>query len=166
MAPGKSKKRSRTFRPPALMLTSMMDMFTIILIFLLFQFSEKPETIHMLNDIELPRSTARMDHNETVRIVLTSKGLHLDDELIARVQKDKVVGLDPNNLKESVLFNRLQAQFVKASLEEEQTEDQTVPKNHILFLCDKRHSFKTINNIIKTAALAGYPNFQFAVLKE
>ena len=127
MALGNISQRSNKFVPPKLMITSMMDMFTIILIFLLFQFSEKPETIHMLNDIELPRSTARMDHNETVRIVLTSKGLHLDDELIARVQKDKVVGLDPNNLKESVLFNRLQAQFVKVSLEEEQTEDQTAP---------------------------------------
>ena len=166
MALGNISQRSNKFVPPKLMITSMMDMFTIILIFLLFQFSEKPETIHMLKDIELPRSTARMDHNENIRIVLTSKGLHLDDELIARVKKDKVVGLDPENLKDSVLFNRLQAQFVKASLEDDQKEKETVPKNHILFLCDKRHSFKTINNIIKTAALAGYPNFQFAVLKE
>ena len=54
----------------------MMDMFTIILIFLLFQFSEKPETIHMLEDIELPQSTAKMDHTETIKLVLTQKGLH------------------------------------------------------------------------------------------
>ncbi|MBT8372860.1 MAG: biopolymer transporter ExbD [Deltaproteobacteria bacterium] len=162
MALGNIRQRSKKFVTPKLMITSMMDMFTIILIFLLFQFSEKPETIHMLEDIELPRSTAKMEHNENVRLVLTAKGLHLDDELIARVQKDRVVGIDPDNLEDSVLFNRLQAQFIEASLE----DDQTMSKNHILFLCDKRHSFKTINSIIKTAALAGYPNFQFAVLKE
>lgn len=162
MALGNIRQRSKKFVTPKLMITSMMDMFTIILIFLLFQFSEKPETIHMLKDIELPRSTAKMEHNENVRLVLTAKGLHLDDELIARVQKDRVVGIDPDNLEDSVLFNRLQAQFIEASLK----DDQTMPKNHILFLCDKRHSFKTINSIIKTAALAGYPNFQFAVLKE
>ena len=162
MALGNIRQRSKKFVTPKLMITSMMDMFTIILIFLLFQFSEKPETIHMLKDIELPRSTAKMEHNENVRLVLTAKGLHLDDELIARVQKDRVVGIDPDNLEDSVLFNRLQAQFIEASLK----DDQTMQKNHILFLCDKRHSFKTINSIIKTAALAGYPNFQFAVLKE
>ena len=86
------------------MITSMMDMFTIILIFLLFQFSEKPETIHMREDIELPQSTAKMDHTETIKLVLTQKGLHINDDLIARVRKGRVIGLDAQNLKASVLY--------------------------------------------------------------
>jgi hypothetical protein len=52
---GDIRQRSKKFVPPKLMITSMMDMFTIILIFLLFQFSEKPETIHLMKDIELPK---------------------------------------------------------------------------------------------------------------
>jgi biopolymer transport protein ExbD len=144
------------------MITSMMDMFTIILIFLLFQFSEKPETIHLMKDIELPKSTAKMDHQENIKLVLTQNSLHFDNELIARVNGGRVVGLDPQNLKASVLYQRLEAQFAKGLAE----PDEKQQKNHILLLCDKRHSFKTINSIVKTAALAGYPNFQFAVLKE
>ncbi len=54
------------------------------------------------------------------------------------------------------------AQFAKAVKE----SDEKQLKDHILLLCDKRHSFKTINDIVKIAALAGYPNFQFGVLKE
>ena len=161
---GNLRQRPKKFVPPKLMITSMMDMFTIILIFLLFQFSEKPETIHLMKDIELPKSTAKMDHQETIKLVLTQKGLHFDNDLIARVKKGRVVGLDPQNPQTSVLYQRLLAQFAKGAMETE--PDEKEPKNHILLLCDKRHSFKTINSIVKTAALAGYPNFQFAVLKE
>jgi biopolymer transport protein ExbD len=162
MALGNMRPRAKKFVPPKLMITSMMDMFTIILIFLLFQFSEKPETIHMEKDIELPKSTAKMDHTETIKLVVTQNSLHINNDLIARVKKGRVMGLDPKNPKASVLYQRLEEQFVKAAND----SDETQPKNHILLLCDKRHSFKTINDIVKIAALAGYPNFQFAVLKE
>ena len=162
MALGNIRSRNKKLVPPKLMITSMMDMFTIILIFLLFQFSEKPETIHMLEDIELPQSTAKMDHTESIKLVLTRKGLHINDDLIARVKKGRVIGLDPQNLKASVLYQLLEKQYVKAG----RKADEKQPKEHILLLCDKRHSFKTINDIVKTAALAGYPNFQFGVLKE
>jgi biopolymer transport protein ExbD len=144
------------------MITSMMDMFTIILIFLLFQFSEKPETIHMMEDIELPKSTAKMDHTDTIKLVLTQNSLHINDDLIARVRKGRVIGLDAQNPKASVLYQLLEKEFAKAF----ENSDEKQPKDHILLLCDKRHSFRTINDIVKTAAMAGYPNFQFAVLKE
>ena len=162
MALGNIRSRSKKSVPPKLMITSMMDMFTIILIFLLFQFSEKPENIHMLEDIELPQSTAKMDHTETIKLVLTQKGLHINNDLIAGVRKGKVIGLDPQNPKASVLYQLLEKEYAKTV----QKSDAKQPKEHILLLCDKRHSFKTINDIVKTAALAGYPNFQFGVLKE
>jgi biopolymer transport protein ExbD len=162
MALGNMRSRSKKSVPPKLMITSMMDMLTIILIFLLFQFSEKPESINMMEDIELPKSTAKMDHTETIKLVLTQNSLHLNNDLIARVKKGRVIGLDAQNPKASVLYQRLEKQSAKAV--KKSNEKQRI--DHILLLCDKRHSFKTINDIVKTAALAGYPNFQFAVLKE
>jgi len=162
MALGNMRSRSKKSVPPKLMITSMMDMLTIILIFLLFQFSEKPESINMMEDIELPKSTANMDHTETIKLVLTQNSLHLNNDLIARVKKGRVIGLDAQNPKASVLYQRLEKQSAKAV--KKSNEKQRI--DHILLLCDKRHSFKTINDIVKTAALAGYPNFQFAVLKE
>ena len=68
MALGKKKMRSQKFVPPKLMLTSMMDMFTIILIFLLFSFSEHPEDLKLDKDLELPTSTAEGEYQETIKI--------------------------------------------------------------------------------------------------
>lgn len=162
MALGKSKRRSQKFTPPKLMLTSMMDMFTIILIFLLFSFSENPEDLKLDKDLELPTSTAEGEFQETIKIVLSQKELRLNDEVMAAVQGRQITGLTNDNLESSSLFQGLKA----FRIESEKSDNGQEFPTHVLFLCDKSHPFQTINRVIKTAGLAGYPNFQFAVLEE
>jgi biopolymer transport protein ExbD len=164
MALARRKKQSQKFVPPKLMLTSMMDMFTIILIFLLFSFSANPEHMKLDKDLELPHSTAEQGYQKTIKIVLSQKELRLNDEVMAEVQNDQIVGLAPEDLKSSTLYQRLKAKRAEQTLAAKPGETREAP--NILFLCDKSHSFRTINEVIKTAGMAGYPNFQFAVLEE
>ena len=164
MALGKHRKQSQKFVPPKLMLTSMMDMFTIILIFLLFSFSENPETLKLDKDLELPHSSAELGYQKAIKLVLSKKELRLNDELMAEVQNRQIVGLSIDDPMSSTLYQRLKTK--RAEQTSSATDGQTQEAPHILFLCDKSTSFKTINKVIKTAGLAGYPNFQFAVLEE
>jgi hypothetical protein len=143
------------------MLTSMMDMFTIILIFLLCSFSDDPRTLDGVKDVDLPRSTAEIGYSDSIQIVLSQEQLKLNDDVMADVENEAIVGLDPDNLKESSLYRQLRDLYDEAKTDE---GEESEPK-HVLFICDKSHSFKTINMVIKTAGLAGYPNFQFAVLE-
>ena len=118
--------------------------------------------------------------------------LKLEDEVIATVQEGQIIGLDPQNLKGSELYRKLRkiyedpatdvseesAGLQKAvptnaianasanPIQGEEEAESTGKKKPLLFLCDKQHTFKSINNVIKTAGLAGFPNFQFAVLKK
>jgi hypothetical protein len=140
----------------------MMDMFTIILIFLLFSFSEEPEKLKIGKDLELPRSTAEVGYQKALKIILTKSELRIDDEVMAQVKDHRIVGLKPQELEASAFYQRLKGARAGATPEGSQGQETT----HVLFLCDKSHSFKTINNVIKTAGLAGYPNFQFGVLEE
>lgn len=162
MALGKMKKHTKHFVPPKLQITSMMDMFTIILIFLLFSFSNKPETISLHKDLNLPKSTADLDYKENINLVLSQTSLELGGKVIGTVKNGRIIGLDPQNLKTSTLYERLRS--TRESTDDLPGDDST--KAHILFLCDKRLPFKTINSVIKAAAMAGYPNFQFGVLKK
>ena len=157
-----TKRAARSFNPPKLNITSMMDMFTIILIFLLFTFSSKPEITGLEKNMELPQSTAKTDLQETVKLVLSRSTLKMDDEIIAEITDGTIVGMDPKNLKSSELFIEL----ARRSAFETESGNEPAEPAPILLLCDRRLSFKTINQITKTAALAGYPNFQFAVLKK
>jgi biopolymer transport protein ExbD len=157
------KKRSRQkFVPPKLMLTAMMDMFTIILIFLIFSFSEDPETFKLGKDLDLPRSSTDAGYNPAIKIILSKKDLRIDDEIMAEVRNDHIVGLASADLTSSALYQRLKTS--RGDLVTEEGKTRQTP--HVLFLCDKSHSFKMINQVIKTAGMAGYPNFQFAVLED
>lgn len=162
MALGRRRKSSRTFVPPKLMLTSMMDMFTIILIFLLFSFSESPEKIKLGEDLQLPRSTAEVKYQQALKIILTKTELRINDEVMAKVNHQEIEGLSSKDLQSSELYKRLKHFRAEAQAKENEKKDSP----HVLFLCDKSHSFKTINSVIKTTGMAGYPNFQFGVLEE
>ena len=167
MALGRMRKGTGSFAPPKLQITSMMDMFTIILIFLLFSFSSKPEITGLDKNMTLPNSTSEMDHMECVKLVLSTEHLTIGDKVIADVKDGEILGLNSKDLKASNVFRELEAHSKERQLLAENTEGQTgKDPEPLLFFCDKRLPFKTINNITKTAALAGFPNFQFAVLKK
>ena len=143
--------------------------------------------------MDLPRSEAKLDHEKCIRLVFTRDSLKLDDEVIATVQEGQIIGLDPDNLKASELYRKLrkiyeaadtadssslsnetiQAQNLASADEASPADEGAVGEKNIaekkkplLFLCDKQHTFKSINQVIKTAGMAGFPNFQFAVLKK
>ena len=162
MALGKRRKRSKQLITPKLQITAMMDMFTIILIFLLFSFSDKPETMTLDKDLELPKSIAKMDYKETIKLVLSQKSLKLEDKVVAKLKNGKIIGLNRNKLEKSRLYKELRSYWE----EQDRVKAVGATERQILFLADKRLPFKTINSIVKTAALAGFPNFQFAVLEK
>jgi biopolymer transport protein ExbD len=112
--------------------------------------------------IQLPRSSAQAQFQDNIRLVVSENSLWFGNEVIAEVKDGQVIGLNPNNLQGSVLFQKLKA----CRQQIDRFAEQGADKDHVLFLCDKRLSFKTINSIIKTAGMAGFPNFQFGVLKE
>ncbi len=163
MALGKLRKRVRPAPPPRLHITAMMDMFTIIMIFLLVSFSDRPVKVDLDRTLELPRSAAKMDYTESIHLVLSRSALVLQGEVIGRCDGDRVEGLDPRNLEGSELYRRLRALREEADRLKAQGVET---RQHLLFFCDRRQRFKAINAVIKAAGMAGYPDLQFAVLEE
>jgi len=155
-------RRPRKFVPPKLIMTSMVDIFTFLLIFLLASFSDHVARFSIDGSISLPKSTAKADFTESIRIAVSQNTMWLGEDPVAQVKDGSIVGLDPSNPKDSLLYKKL----VKCRQDAERRNVEGKEKNPILFLCDKQLSFRTINSIIKTAGLAGFPNFQFGVLKQ
>ncbi|PLX83166.1 MAG: hypothetical protein C0617_11540 [Desulfuromonas sp.] len=167
MALGQIGRRSRQGTvTPRLQITAMMDMFTIIMIFLLVSFSSTPETLQLDQSLELPKSAAKLDYTKNIKLVMTQTSLQLEGEVVATLDGETIQGLDSHKPQSSSLYQRLKEYREKADAEAAAETGPDEVQNHLLFLCDRRHSFKTINSIIKTAGMAGYPNLQFAVLEK
>lgn len=161
MALGQINKKRKTFSPAKLQITSMMDMFTIILIFLLFSFSDEPEAHYPEKEISLPESSSLLKYEDSIKLVLTPTTVKIGDKIVATIKDGDVVGLNSNNVVSSNLYQHLKRYREEIDLEE---KEGNTNNKQMIFLCDKKTRYKTIQQVIKTAAKAGFPNFKFAVL--
>jgi len=166
MALGQLRRQKKRPPVPKLQITAMMDMFTIIMIFLLVSFSSKPERMTLEDGMELPQSNAKMDYSKDVRLILSTTTLTLEGEVLSELQDARIAGMDPDDLRSSELYRKLLAYREEADATPQDPGAPEEGQPHLLFFCDKRLPFETINSVIKTAGMAGYPNLQFAVLEK
>jgi len=175
MALGKVSARHRKTSVPKIQITAMMDMFTILMIFLLVSFSTKPENTKLDHTLELPESASKQDYSDSLKLFLTTTTLKVGDETLASLDGDEIVGLDGDVefLKNSGLYKILKAHREKEDQEaleqaavEGEGDEKSGAEKHVLFFCDKKLPFKTVNQVMKVASMAGYPNMQFAVLQK
>ena len=160
-----NKRSKRDMKPMNLNLTSMMDMFTIILVFLIFSFSNQDQNLKLDPDLTLPESTAAIEFKWAINVNLTPTELKVEGNTIAKVKGGKFAGVKVDKDKKRVnpLFNLLKKfKEIESREKVNPTGDETV----ISFQADKNTPFETMDLVMKTAAQAGYPNFRFVVLKK
>lgn len=153
-----------------LSLTSMVDMFAIMVIFLLQSFSSQGEIIVLPSKFKLPeaKSTGILQRAPTIivgqdEVLLVEKG-QLKGEVITttnavRARTDWNI---PELQQKLVDFKaQLEAKAIELrALGEEEVEQ--IDKINIS--ADKRLEFQIVKKIIYTAGFAGFPNFQFSVI--
>lgn len=115
MSLGNTMKGQRKFVPPAIQITSMMDMFTIIVFFLLFSYSDTPDEFDVSKDIELPTSSSSVNYDHALELYLSEGSIKLEENIIGLINGENVEGLDPEHISESELAVAFSAK--KQSLE-------------------------------------------------
>ncbi len=146
----------------ALNITSLMDVMTIILIFLLFSFSSQDQNLRLAKDMELPRSSSEKPFKWAINITLTENELMVEDLSVCRYKNGQFIDTRDDPDKIVLLYKQLTD---LKSLEKYREVDRDAAEPVVIFQADKKHKFDTIYKVMKTAAMAGYPNFRFAVLK-
>jgi biopolymer transport protein ExbD len=139
-----------------------MDVMTIILICLLFSFSSQDQNLRLAKDMELPRSTSEKPFKWAINITLTENELMVEDLSVCRYKNGQFI--DTKNDPDKIVLLYKQLMDLK-SMEKYREVDRDASEPVVIFQADKKHKFDTIYRVMKTAAMAGYPNFRFAVLK-
>lgn len=178
MSLGNALRNREVFIPPKLQITAMMDMFTIIVFFLLFSYADRPDEVELSADIALPTSSTERDYDNTIKVFLSATTLKIEDEIVANIRQEKIIGYNPDEPQKSKIYKTLEKirqsrikeqNEVKAVAVDSQTSPEEIAelnKPQILFFCDKLVPFKVINTVMKTIGMVGYPNMQFAVTGE
>ena len=152
------RRRKRTSAVAALNLTSLMDIFTIILIFLLVNTNnalKPPEN----KEITLPSSTAETVPEEVLTIQLSGRNLLVQGIPIAEVEQimaaeEKVIP----ELKEELDF--------RASRSAPTLNEDGEPEREIMLQADRKVPYALISRVMRTCMETEYTKISFAVLRK
>ncbi|WP_413587201.1 ExbD/TolR family protein [Bdellovibrio sp. HCB274] len=153
------KKQTSTF---TLNITSMTDMFTILLVFLLQSYSTSTVEIIPENGIRLPTSATMANPVEAVKISLSKDALKIDKDKIADVKDTEFLpqdleATDSNFIKP--LFEKLD-HLAKNSTEKE----KWVKEGKILLQADRDLPYATLRKVMYTASMAGFPQLKLVTM--
>lgn len=144
----------------SLRLTSMIDMFTILLVFLLKSYSAEGQIITVTKDLRLPDSTAEKPPISTPIVKVTQEKILLDDEMVAdlaQVYADKK--LEIPSLVNSLSVKRQIAERLGAM------DSNLGFKGSITIQGDKEIEFRILKKIMFTCGKVGYNNIYLAVTR-
>ena len=150
-----SKKAGRSV-DVALNLTPMIDMFVVLVIFLLMTFSTSGEILFLQKDIELPKATQSDELEQAPVIIIGSGQVVIEGKLVGRMEDIA----DDENFEISDLsevLNNLKKQYQQLH------PNQTFP-GKINFQGNKDVSFRVLKKVMFTCSAVGYGNINFAVL--
>jgi biopolymer transport protein ExbD len=154
-------KKHSTF---TLNITSMTDMFTILLVFLLQTYSTSQVEITPEKDIRLPASSTQANPVEAIKLSVSPMALKIGDHKIADLQNADFTrqDLDANDTNFiRPLFDELE------KITKESGEDPTksyVKEGKILLQADQELPYSVIRKVMYTASMAGYPQLKLVTV--
>jgi biopolymer transport protein ExbD len=145
-------------------LTAMMDMFTIILVFLLKNYATTPENVTLSDELRPPQSTAKIPMDVALIITVTSKAILVDDKIIAEFAPDgSVVGDDPNarNAPIAPLSTILETKV--ADMKAMEARGGPVFDGKLLVVADMKVTYATLMRVLYTAGIAQFTQYKLVV---
>ena len=146
-------------------ITAMMDLMTIILVFLIKSFSASSITVTASEDVRPPMSTARATPKDTIAITVTPKSIMVGDKKKVDLAN---AALKPGDLQGSLILP-LDAALKKEveKLKYIAERNPTSPFNReVSIIGDKRVSYSVLSAVLYTAGINELENFRFIVLQK
>ncbi len=156
---GKKFKRGKKSGYASLMLTSLVDMFTIIVIFLLMNFSANGEVLYMSKDIKLPDAYHGAQLERAPVISVSGDAVTIDGKMLlntADLEKGDVLNVP--ELEDALRDEKRRYEQIHAN-------DPDHPFRGLVNVqADKRIPFKVIKRVMFACNQSGFGNINFAAL--
>jgi biopolymer transport protein TolR len=152
------KHHARNGRGAALNLVSLMDIFTILVFFLLVNSSDV-ETLPNAKDLQLPESIAEQKAKETVVVLIGETDIIVQGTPIAKIAD--VIDQDGNDI--APLREALKSQNDRV-LRREAKDD--VAGREVTIMGDKEIPYRLLKKVMATCTAADYGQISLAVLQK
>ncbi len=159
-------KKGRANSDMALQITSMADIFTIILVFLLKSFAMSPVNISPSNGMLMADAMAGDLAKDALKVEITQTGVQVESKPVVTLQNFK--------FSSGEILANLSSQSMNVALERERKRQELISKanvdvkldSKILIIADKRAPYGTVKSVLASAALNGFTDFKLLVVQK
>ncbi|MGV3619192.1 MAG: ExbD/TolR family protein [Archangium sp.] len=145
-------------------ITAMMDLMTIILVFLIKSFSASSITVTASEDVRPPMSTARATPKDTVAITVTPRSIMVGDKRKVELTQGAVKSGDAQGKLILPLDAALKKEVEKLKYIAERNPNAPFNRE-VSIIGDKRISYDLLSSVLYTAGQNELENFRFIVLQ-
>ncbi|MCB0420899.1 MAG: biopolymer transporter ExbD [Bdellovibrionales bacterium] len=159
----KKDNKKATF---VLQLTAMVDMFTILIVFLLKSFSTSAVHITPHKGLNLPYSTTITQPSEAIRLVVANDGIYVEDQKVVTISEGKFASEDLEDQDQDFirpLFEVLDKEANKSKDISKLNEDH-VFEGKVVMQADGRLPYSLLKKVMYTSSLAGYADLKLATI--
>jgi len=165
LARKKRKEREAAGEIKELNITAMMDMMTIILVFLIKSYSASSVTVTASEDVRPPVSSTRLTPKDTVAITVTQKFILVNDK-----KKVALVNMaPPKDAMEGKLIvplsDALEKEVEKLKYIAERNPNAPFMQE-VSIIGDRRISYELLSSVLYTAGRNELENFRFVVISK
>jgi len=167
----KSRYRSPA-KPPPLMLTSLLDMFTIILLFLIVSFEAEDYGFRLDSELTLPQSSSSAELKPAVNVSVNRDRVMVSEKEVTRLRDGEASAAYHRQQRIPELVEALRAEFEKRFGEKavygarlgdgERTGDN---EPIVVLQADRELNYRTLYLILRSAAQAGFFKYRLAIIK-
>jgi biopolymer transport protein ExbD len=150
-------KQNSTF---TLNITSMTDMFTLMLVFLLQNFAATTVEIKTHEGLTLPNSSTSKNPVLSVQIAVSKSEIRVGEKVIARIQNNDVISadIDPQDT------NFIQPLFKELQVIAQDPNIKKDEKNQVMLQADQDLPYQTLRKVMYTASMAGFPQVKLVTV--
>ena len=146
--------------------TSMVDMFVILLVFLIKSYSTSPVQVNPSADIRLPSSISEANPVDVLKLMVSKTGVYVEGQKVidlvdGQIDKKYLDSSDANYIPE--LFKHLDGE-AKKTQDIAKVNTTITFEGKILVQADKDLAYDMLRKVMHTSAVAGYSDVKFAVI--
>jgi biopolymer transport protein ExbD len=163
------KAREKAGEIKELNITAMMDMMTIILVFLLKSYQASSTNVSMTEQLTIPTSTTQQNPQEAINIIISAVDVVANDTKVAPVVGGKI----PAEFREGKSEASMLIEPLLAVLEEEVEKQKYIAKynpaapftGRVNVVADRRIPYQTVLAVLYTAGQAELGQYKLMALK-
>ena len=146
-------------------ITSLLDILTILLVFLLQSYNSSGVVINVPKDIELPKSSSETLNTFGVNVQVSKNQIWVDDKEVVNTETaDQSQLFDEGGRRIIPLYNQLVKMKETIQQSEKLSPDAKKFSGVANLVVDKSLKYNYLKRVMYTCAAAGYKEFKFVVM--